>query len=133
MRPGEIPVTRLIHEVPGAGIRIEAVVIEDGSCPAEDFLNGLSDENIAKMMARFDTFIRAHPRRVSPEKFKMIEGTDLFEFKCFQIRMPCFYAPGRRLVLTHGLIKKADKLSSSEIEKAQRIRSTFERRRSSHG
>jgi len=55
-------------------------------------------------------------------KFKRIEGTDLFEFKNFQIRMPCYYVPGRLLVITHGFRKQADRIPPSEIARANRIR-----------
>jgi hypothetical protein len=55
-------------------------------------------------------------------KFKRIEGTDLFEFKNFQIRMPCCYLAGGLLVITHGFRKKGDRIPPSEIARANRIR-----------
>ena len=128
------PLTRLIHEVPNAKVRIEAVVLENGSCPAEEFLEELDEVDTQKMKALFDLFIRSRPRPLSREKFKKIEGTDdLFEFKNFQIRMPCFFKPGGRLLLTHGLIKKGDKLSTPEIDKAKKIKAILEKREGAHG
>jgi hypothetical protein len=128
------PLTKPIHALPYGRIRIEAVVLDDGSCPAEEFLNGLDEEKTAKMKALFNLFIEMHPRQMSDQKFKKIEGTaDLFEFKSFQIRMPCFFASGGRILLTHGLTKKQDRLPSSEITRAKVIKGVFERRTLSHG
>jgi hypothetical protein len=68
------------------------------------------------------------------EKFKKIEGTvDLFEFKSFQIRIPCFFVPGGRILLTLGLIKQADRLRQREIVRAREIKGVFERRAKTHG
>ncbi len=103
-------------------------MLDDGSCPAEEFLTGLGDTDTAKMQALFDIFIRMYPRHLSDQKFKRIEKTELFEFKSFQIRMPCFFAAGGRVLLTHGLIKKADNIPPDHIRRAKRIKATFERR-----
>lgn len=133
MKPQETPLTKLIHAVPGGKIRVEAVVLDDGSCPAEEFLGQLGEVDTAKMKALFDMFVRAYPSFLSDQKFKKIEGTDLYEFKCFQSRLPCFFSPGGRVLLTHGLNKKADKLRPSEIKTAKQIKADFERRVKSHG
>ena len=133
MEPQAPALSKLIHAVPGAKVRIEAVVLDDGSCPAEEFLDQLSDSETAKMQALFDLFVRKFPGNLSDQKFKRIEGTDLFEFKSFQIRMPCFFFPGGRVLLTYGLKKKADSLRPRDIRKAQDIKSVFERRVKPHG
>jgi len=58
------------------------------------------------------------------EKFKKI-ADGWFEFKCHQIRMPCFCS-GRDLILTHGFIKKKDDFSPSEINHAKLIKAEHE-------
>ncbi|MBI4572035.1 MAG: type II toxin-antitoxin system RelE/ParE family toxin [candidate division NC10 bacterium] len=128
MKPQKTPLTKVIHAVPGAKIRVEAVVLDDGSCPAEEFLNHLGELGTAKMKGLFDLFVRTYPRHLSDQKFKRIEGTDLFEFKSFQIRMPCFFSQDGRVLLAHGLIKKTDKLQVSDVRKAREIKASFERR-----
>lgn len=48
--------------------------------------------------------------------------TGLFEFKSFQVRLPCAYAHERGLLLiTHGFYKKRDKTRKQEIERAWKI------------
>jgi hypothetical protein len=60
------------------------------------------------------------------EKFKKIEGTEFFEFKSFQIRMPCFFLPGNLVVITHGFRKKKDKAPAAEVKRARLIKSEDE-------
>lgn len=132
MSQSKAPLSKLIYEHPQKRVKIEAVVLDDDSCPAEEFLDRLSDIDVAKMKALFNLFAGRHPLHLSGEKFKKIEGTDLFEFKNFQIRVPCFFVAGSRVLLTHGLIKKADRLPKSEIKRAREIRAVFEKRGSSH-
>jgi hypothetical protein len=128
------PLTKPIHALPHGRIRIEAVVRDDGSCPAKEFLDGLDAGKTAKMKALFTLFIERFPQPLSGEKFKKIEGTeDLFEFKSFQIRIPCFFVSGGRILLTHGLIKQQDRLRPSEIARANEIKGVFDRRMKSHG
>ena len=62
------------------------------------------------------------------EQFKRIEGTDFYEFKNFQIRMPCYFHAGGRLILTHGFMKKKDWISPEEIDRMKRIRDEYEKR-----
>jgi hypothetical protein len=132
--PPKAPLTRLIHAVSGARVGIEAVVLADGSCPAEVFLDALGPADAAKLMALFDLFVRRFPQPMSREKFKKIEGTaGLFEFKSFQIRLPCFFRPGGRLLLTHGLIKKADRLPPQEIARAHAIQAAYEEQERNDG
>ena len=58
------------------------------------------------------------------EKFKKI-ADGWFEFKCHQIRMPCFCS-GRDLIITHGFIKKKDEFPPSEINHAKLIKTEHE-------
>ena len=55
------------------------------------------------------------------QKFKPIEGSDFFEFKSFQIRMPC-YRSGNLMIITHGFIKKTGPISPEELKRAERFR-----------
>jgi hypothetical protein len=100
---------------------IEWAIRADGSCPAREFFNGLrrSDQiGLAKSFERLgdDGYIR------SKEHFKQIEGTDLHEFKRFQIRIIGAWRLGGRFLMAHGIDdKKQDKLKRSDIDKAYKI------------
>ena len=100
---------------------IEVAVLADRSAPAAEFLLALSDGDKAKMYALFKRLGDIGLIN-NKEKFKKIEGTNFYEFKSFQIRMPCFFEPGKRVIVTHGFRKQGDKIPRSEIERAIRIR-----------
>jgi hypothetical protein len=101
----------------------------DGSSPAAEFLEGKSTSDQAKMLALFKRAADMGWMNINnAEKFKKI-ADGWFEFKCHQIRMPC-YCKGRDLIITHGFIKKKDDFPPSEIKHAELIKSEHEARTS---
>jgi len=87
--------------------------------PGEQFYDGdgLDDGDRAKLNKLFETL--GDQGKISNEqKFKKIDDTEFFEFKSFQIRMPCFFVRGQLVVITHGFFKKKDKTPSGEIDRA---------------
>jgi hypothetical protein len=85
------------------------------------FRNELDETEQGKMHSLFNRMAQTGGIR-DERKFKRIEGTDLFEFKSFQIRMPCYYLAGGLLAITHGFWKQGDRIPPSEIARANRIR-----------
>jgi Phage derived protein Gp49-like (DUF891) len=74
-------------------------------------------------MLRLFNRIAEQGKIANREHFKRIEGTEFFEFKNFQIRMPCYFLQGSLVVITHGFRKKGDRIPPSEIDRATRIKS----------
>ena len=104
----------------GSSFKVVYAATKNGS-PGYEFVKSLSETDQAKILHLFKMF--GDQGRISnPEHFKKIEGTEFFEFKSFQIRMPCFYAPGHLLIVTHGFRKKRGRTPSTEIERAKRIK-----------
>ncbi len=101
---------------------IEAAVLKSGSMPAKEFVDSLPELDRAKVYALF-RMLGDTGRITNTEKFKRIEGTEFWGFKSFQIRMPCFFLPHGRVVVTHGFRKKQDRMPREEIERANRIKS----------
>jgi phage-related protein len=101
---------------------VEAAMLASCESPARDFVEALNDGERAKIDALFRR-LGDNGWITNVEKFKKIEGTSpaLYELKAFQIRMPCFFM-GRRVVVTHGFKKKKDKMPTSELVRANRIR-----------
>lgn len=64
----------------------------------------------------------------NPEQFgKFTDG--FFEFKAFQVRMPCYFRPDKRVVITHGFMKKKEGVApKQEIERAVQIKTEYEER-----
>lgn len=97
-------------------------VCANGTCPGWDFYSGeLDDTEKAKMNTLFH-HMGEQGKISNKEHFKRVEDTEFFEFKSFQVRMPCYFQPGRMLVITHGFRKKGDRIPPSEIARAKRIR-----------
>jgi len=65
------------------------------------------------------------------QKFKHLTGTDQrFEFKADQGRVLYFFFVGKRVILTHGFLKKSDKTPMGEIVRAEKIKIDFSKRSS---
>lgn len=104
---------------------VELAVTHDGKCPAQDFLNRLAKKDLVKVVRivkRLADFGKIYNR----EQFKKIEG-DFWEFKSSQIRLPCYFKPGHRLIITHGFIKKGNEIGPVEIDRMTRIKMEYEK------
>jgi phage-related protein len=120
------PLTRLVYD--GTVLRIEFYVAPNGTIPAEDWLEELSDaaqQKFAALFVRMGDTGKIWNKR----KFKHLTGTDqLFEFKVEADRILCFFFVGRRLILTHGFRKAGDKTPKREIDRAEACKKDFEGR-----
>lgn len=118
--------TKLAYD--GSIFRIEFFVGGDGSAPVEDWLESQPLKTQLKFAALFKTMGDVG-KIFNEQKFKHLTGTDqLFEFKADQGRVLCFFFVGKRVVLTHGFVKKSDKTPRGEIERAEKIKIDFSKR-----
>ena len=135
--------TRIVAQ--GAWGTVEAVILDNGSCPAvEFFLNELEDireggkgEDESSAKARFAVLFQnmANAGEVPKKRHKSeMDGFYAFrhEVKNIQIRFPCF-RDGKRWVLTHGFTKKTEKWQQQEVVRAQRIRAEYYLRKKKSG
>lgn len=127
-----LPLVNIYVNLP-QGIGLSDIVFE-GTCftitwattakgrrPAEEFFNRLSAQNQAKLLVLFE--LLGDVGRISNiQHFRKIAGTECFEFKRGQIRLPCFFYRKRTVVITHGFVKKSTKTPVEEIGRALRIR-----------
>ncbi|MBF0224670.1 MAG: type II toxin-antitoxin system RelE/ParE family toxin [Desulfobacterales bacterium] len=49
----------------------------------------------------------------------------MYAIKNNQIRLYCFFDRGNIILLTHGIIKKKQKLESNDLKKANKIRNEY--------
>lgn len=113
----------------GEVFSIEFYIAEDGSCPAEEWLESQSMKMQQKFAALFVMLGNAG-KIFNEQKFKHLTGTDqLFEFKADQGRVLCFFFIGKRVILTHGFLKKGNKTPKGEIERAEKLKLDFTARR----
>jgi hypothetical protein len=109
----------------GEKFKIYGLVV-NGSCEAEDFLNELSDKEKSKITPLLQYTANNGLLR-NEQKFKNVSD-DIFEFKGFQSRLLCFFDKGKMIIISHGCIKKRDKLDPAEIKKARKRKEEYFRK-----
>ncbi len=115
--------SKLVYD--GRELRLEFYQSSSGEAPAYDWLESQRDKVQQKFAALF-VWIGDHGKIWNERKFKHLTGTSqLFEFKADQGRVLCFFFTGKRLILTHGFVKKSDKTPAAEIERAESIKADF--------
>ena len=72
-----------------------------------------------KLKALFNRLV-THGKIRNEQQFKYIDK-EIWEFKCNQVRMPCF-KDGNDWVLTHGFIKKQNKWPKGMFQKTLKIK-----------
>lgn len=112
---------RTESEHKGNSFSIEVLVLDDGSSPVREFLSSLEQSQRRKIDVLFE-LLATRGKITNDEKFKKIEGTQLFEFKSHQIRLICFFTKDKRVVLCHGLFKKKDKHKPNDLGHAENLR-----------
>jgi hypothetical protein len=117
----------------GKYFRIEFLVLSNGEVPGSAFLTQFTQQHgqrfrhQQRLLAALDLFANTQPGRfLSSEMFKPVEdASGVFEFKAYQHRLFCFYAPGGRLILAFGVIKQRDKHDRKDLLRAQALREEF--------
>lgn len=109
----------------GRVFSVEFYMHSDGSLPALDWL----DSQPLKMQVKFAVLFKKLGdigKIFNEQKLKHLIGTtQLFEFKADQGRILCFFFVGKRVILTHGFLKKSDKTPRVEIDRAEDIKCKF--------
>lgn len=120
---------RLKEQFRGEVCYIYALVLDNGDCPAEDFLEKVRKENFIsyKGLVRVYTWHANFKRGVwfNPKKSKPIQGRrNLYEFKSKQgDRLIYFLLYGGRTVLTHGFHKGVP--ARREYDRGEQMRDQY--------
>ena len=111
----------------GQFYKVELAITANGRCPGNKFLDSLSKLDREKIL-RIIKRLANEGKVANRQQFKKIEGEEFFEFKNFQIRMPCYFHADGRVIITHGFIKKGDSIEPEQIDRMKRIRYEYEKR-----
>lgn len=109
----------------GVCLTIVFALLQDGTSPALEFFEGLEDSDQAGLLKLFQ-LLGNFGKISSDQKFKKVDA-EIWEFKKFQIRMPCAYARGGLVIVSHGFIKKGDKMPPTQLQRARDILAEDER------
>jgi hypothetical protein len=105
---------------------IYSIVMDDGRCPAEDFIQEIEVNNKASFKALTNLLIRHadHGQIWDPQKSKRITRSGIFEFKTMQgDRLLYFYDLGNKTILTHGFHK--GRRAQQEYRRAEQIKERY--------
>ncbi len=109
---------------------IDYVELDDGHCPARDFIDSLDDEAAAAIDA-FIERLRHYGNRMHG-KFVTKLTRNIFELRIKHFdrifRVLFFYQPGRLIVLTSAFQKKRQKTPKAEIDRAEWLRKVWLRK-----
>ena len=103
---------------------------EDGTKPAEDFIAELSPKMIAKIIRLIDMLKTNGSDLREPYSKHLVDG--IFEIRA-QVgsdisRVLYFFMVGKKIIITHGFIKKTQKTPPFEIDRAKKYRAEYIRR-----
>lgn len=103
---------------------------ENSNRPAEQFIDRLDAKMKAKVFGRLELLEENGSSLGMPFSRHLSDG--IFELRTVQgnniTRILYFFVVGKRVILTHGFIKKTQETPLREIEKAKRIRSDWRKR-----
>jgi len=109
---------------PGQGADVYVYVRQNGESPADRFIEQLVKKERVLIIRWIKGFSEAGQIR-NTERFNN-EGDGIFAFKGFQARVLCFFLPNsskKTIILTHGYMKKSDRLPQRQKDRALEIRS----------
>lgn len=99
----------------------------DGSIPVYEFLEGLPQK--LRVRAHRDILLLGEYGNDSQGKWTKSLGDGIFEVRTKQssnvTRVLYFFMVGKKIILTHGFVKKTQKTPSSEIELAKKYRTDY--------
>ncbi len=129
-RPDKWPVRFRLYPESGTtglnGWRVFIAWEADGTSPLRDAYLDLEARDRAGFLKSFETLATKDGRVWNPERFKKLEGTRLYEFKRFRLRLAGFFLSGKIFVICHiPKPKKRDRWRRKDIERAEQAMSRF--------
>ncbi|MDR1015743.1 MAG: type II toxin-antitoxin system RelE/ParE family toxin [Coriobacteriales bacterium] len=111
---------------------LDFYTLDDGSKPVEVFLDSLDDKIRAKAVQEL-SLLEEQGNQLREPYSKHIEG-GIFELRIKRssniAHVFYFFYVGRRIIATHGFVKKTQKTPCAEIERALRYKGDFVKRES---
>ena len=102
---------------------------EHGQTPAKDFIDSLDLSTQAKIFFVLD-LLETEGNKVREPYTKPLHN-GIFEIRVKAdnaVRVLYFFKAGKKIILTNGFIKKTQKTPTSEIDKAIKYKTDYERR-----
>lgn len=109
----------------GQKFQVEFYFTAVGKIPAKEYLEELSLDIKVKLVALVK-YMAENGKLFDKTKFRMVDATEkIYEFKPLSYRFFTFFCEGRRIIITNGYIKKTQKVSSRDLERAINIKRDY--------
>ncbi len=111
--------------------QVDFVELDSGNVPFEEFLNSLSLEERAEVLATIEEFrmLKTLNQNLPMSMSKALRD-GIFELRVKHrtriSRSLYFFAKGKSIIFTNGFIKKTQRVPDDEIKKALRYKSVYE-------
>jgi len=109
----------------GEKFQVEFYFTETGKMPAKEYLEKESLEVQVKLAALVQ-YIADHGKLFDITKFRKVDTKDnIFEFKPVDHRFFSFFYKGKKIIITNAYMKKSQKVSKRDLEKAKNMKKTY--------
>lgn len=106
-----------------------AAVADAEAVPARDFLLDAPAElkgSARGMWALFDRYAEGGRQKLTAELFHEADrGEQIWEFVKGRLRLYCFIDDGAVVILTHGTLKKSQKVARQDVARAVSLRAAY--------
>ena len=109
----------------GEKFQVEFYFTEAGKLPAKEYFEE-TPLDVRVKLAALIKYIAEQGQLFDPGKFRQVDPKEkIYEFKPFQYRFFSFFYEGRKIIITNGYMKKSQKISRRDLEKAKNIREDY--------
>lgn len=112
----------------GEKFQVEFYYTEKGGIPAKEYLEETSLDVKVKLSALVK-YIAEQGKIFDVTKFRLVDSKNkIFEFKPVGHRFFNFFHEGGKIIITNGYMKKSQKVSGNDLEKARNMKKDYVRR-----
>ncbi len=109
----------------GERFQVEFYFTEAGKMPAKEYLEKTSLDVKVKLAALVK-YIAEHGNLFDITKFRMVDPKEkIFEFKPMNHRFFNFFYKGGKIIITNAYMKKSQKVSKKDLEKAKTLKKDY--------
>lgn len=109
----------------GEKFQVEFYFTRAGKMPAKEYYEKESI-NVQVKLAALLKYIADHGRLFDITKFRIVDSEDkIFEFKPANHRFFSFFYKGGKIIITNAYLKKSQKVSRQDLEKAKTIKREY--------
>ena len=109
----------------GERFQVEFYFTETGKIPAKEYLEDTSLDVKVKLAALVK-YIAEYGKIFDITKFRLVDSKEkIYEFKPLQYRFFNFFYEGGKIIIANGYMKKSQKVSRKDLEKAKTIKKDY--------